>query len=271
MEHIMKIKFIILISIMAFICTACANIAFSTKKNKLVNDSHLILGSVEYVKKIQDFANIYGNRKAFSELMNDVNKYGNELNNIDPNNIHNNIDPKNIQRFNKLVSSLVYKIGYVDMEMHYFRNKLNRVPKNLKELMTLNKTLPVYKRWRLLGITSSEYHIQGTDGEYNLKFLSFDGFYEAVYNKKGILQNEKNNPVDMGTYNFAAGMHRINAHGKFDVSPYLKWGNSPNSPQKGSAAINKGVHSALNRYKKFAANVFLYRRKLFGMQQGGVL
>ena len=50
--------------------------------------------------------------------------------------------------------------------------------------------------------SKSAFHMKGEDGEYNLKFVSFNGFIEAVYNKEGILLDENNDPINMGTYNF---------------------------------------------------------------------
>ena len=82
-------------------------------------------------KRFMNIAKKYGNRTALSAIMIDVDKNGNQLDNNDPN---------NISRFKKLVSSLIYKIGYVDMQTHYFKNKLNRAPNTLKELINLNKT-----------------------------------------------------------------------------------------------------------------------------------
>ena len=266
MDHCMKIKLIIPTLILIFSFTACTNTALPEKNTPLISTSQtsnklLVLGSVEYINNIQDIAKTLGYRSAFSVIMNDVAKNGSEL---------DNNDPDNILRFHKLVSSLVYKIGTVDIQMHYFRNKLNRVPKSLKELTHLNSTLPINKRWKLLGISSSAYHIQGTDGEYNLKFLSYDNYCEAVYNKKGILLDEYSDPINMGTYNYAAGIPGISAHENFDVVPFLKWGNTRNSPQKGKAAINKGVDLALENYMTHAVGVYLYRQNLFGMQQGRV-
>ena len=81
------------------------------------NTTHLILGSIEYVQAINNIAKEYGNQTAFSAIMIDVDQNGSELDNNNPN---------NISRFKKLVSSLIYKIGYVDMQDHYFKNKLNR-------------------------------------------------------------------------------------------------------------------------------------------------
>jgi len=49
--------------------------------------------------------------------------------------------------------------GYVDMQTNYIRNKLNRVPKTLNDLIRLNKTLPVNKRWILLSVANSDYHM----------------------------------------------------------------------------------------------------------------
>ncbi|GHV48673.1 hypothetical protein FACS189499_08580 [Clostridia bacterium] len=42
----------------------------------------------------------------------------------------------------------------------------------------------------------------GTNGEYNLKFVSLDGKYEAVYNKNGVLLKAENDPINMGTYKY---------------------------------------------------------------------
>ena len=195
-----------------------------------ISNKPFILGSVQYVKKIQNITKNFGNRIALSVVMIDVDKNGNDL---------DNNEQDNISRFHILVSSLIYKIGYVDMQTHYFRNKLNTVPKTLKELIDLNKTLRINKRWILLSIEDSIYHIQGVDGEYNLKFLSYDGFCEAVYNKKGILLNENNDPINMGSYNYAPGIPIIHAHAIFDVSPYLKWGNTASSLQKARMLYSK--------------------------------
>jgi len=256
----MNKKLIVPILIVSFLLSGCTKVIPVMDKNSN-SDEKSILGSFEYVERIQSIAKVSGNRNALSEVMIDVDKNGKEL---------DNNEPENIVRFHKLVSSLINKIGYVDMETHYFRNKLNRVPKTLKELIRLNKALPINKRWSLLSIRSSGYHLQGTDGEYNLKFVSYDYYCEAVYNKKGILLDENNDPINMGTYNYAAGISNINAHGKFDVSPYLKWGNSANSIQKGKDDINKGVALGLINYKKHAAAVYIYRQNLFKMQQGKV-
>lgn len=47
----------------------------------------------------------------------------------------------------------------------------------------------------------------------------WDGKYEAVYNFRGELLNEVNDPVNMGTYNYANPSDKY-YHGKLDVAPY---------------------------------------------------
>jgi len=257
----MKKKIIVTIIIFAFLLTGCASTVLPvTNKNSTSNKS-ITLGNDDYVKKIQGIARKSGNKTALAEIMIDVDTNGSDLDQKDTN---------NLSRFHKLVSSLISKIGYVDMETHYFRNKLNRGPKNLQALISLNKSLPINRRWILLSVKGSSYHIQGVDGEYNLKFVSYDGFCEAVYNKKGVLLDENNDPINMGTYNYAAGIHSINAHGTYDVAPYLIWGNTPNSTQKGRGDILIGINLAAANYKKNSASVYIYRKSLFGVQQGRV-
>ncbi|HEX2945204.1 MAG TPA: hypothetical protein VHT96_04540 [Clostridia bacterium] len=259
----MKLRLIvfILIAVLLSSSSSCSNTVRYVSTSGQIGNDHLVLGSIEYVKKIQDIAVASGNRKALSVIMADVDKYGSDL---DQNSSDNSL------RFCKLICSIISRIGYVDMKTHYFRNKLNRAPKSLQELIRINSTLPLNKRWILLSIGASCYHIQGTDGEYNMKFISYNGFCEAVYNKKGVLLTENNDPVNMGTFNYAAGIRSINAHIKYDISPYIKWGNTADSPQKGSMSINKGVNSALINYKKHSASVYIFRETLFGMQQGRV-
>lgn len=255
----MKKRIFLPVLIFTLIFSVCANSSvFASGSRK---DHHLVLGSIKYEKKIISIVKKRRYKRALSAVMKDVDLYEGDL---------DNNSPENLLRFHKLVSFLVYKIGDMDIETHYFRNKLNRAPKTLKELLGINKKLPVTQRWRLLSIRSSTYHIQGPDGEYNVKFLSPDGYCEAVYNKKGVLLTEENDPVNMGTYNYAAGIPAKGAHSKFDVVPYLKWGNTLNSPQKCVDLIDKGVQLGLQNYKRHSAEVYIYRKDLFGMQEGRV-
>jgi len=98
----------------------------------------------------------------------------------------------------------------IDEDLHYFRVKLNRAPESLDDMMKIDER----KNWTLLEPSMSIYHMFNTKacydekegkykGEYNLKFVSHDGKYEAVYNYAGVLLDENNDPVNMGTYNYS--------------------------------------------------------------------
>jgi hypothetical protein len=215
----------------------------------LRNDS-VMLGSASYNWYIRSYAIRYGNKAALARIIADVDQYGSQ---IDKNDYADNL------RLYKTVCFYINKTGYVDMQTHYFRNKLNRAPGTLKELLLINERMPVEKRWKLVPLKGSLFHLQGPDGIYNLKFVSPDTFCEAVYNKQGILLTEKNDPVNMGTFNYSAGIHQKNAHEKYDVTPYLKWGNHPASPQKGYNAIQRGINAASVLYNQNISDVHAYR------------
>jgi hypothetical protein len=116
----------------------------------------------------------------------------------------------------------------IDEDLHYFRVKLNRAPESLDEMMKIDER----KKWILLEPSKSIYHMFNTEacydekegkykGEYNLKFVSNDGKYEAVYNYAGVLLDEKNDPVNMGTYNYSDPNATIAVgHVIVDVFPY---------------------------------------------------
>lgn len=116
--------------------------------------------------------------------------------------------------------SNTYKIT---KEIHYFRNKLNRAPETLSDLLLESD------KWALCAAANSIYHMNGQDGVYNLKFISNCGKYEAVYNKYGDLLTEYNDPINMGTFNYAKYIPHPLKHLKLDVSPYETYGNTPDT------------------------------------------
>jgi hypothetical protein len=65
------------------------------------------------------------------------------------------------------------------------------------------------------------------NGLKNTNFVSLDGRFELVFNKNGELLTDKNDPVNMGTYNFAGanGTHKYQ-HTTSDVNPYKYLGNA---------------------------------------------
>lgn len=228
-----------------------APITHSLQRNQIPD-----LGSLEYINIIEKINEFSGPKAAMKRIILDFKKYGYLL---------DKGDHKKVIRLYNCTSSLISNIGAIDMEMHYFRNELNIVPQNLSEMISLNKSLPPDKRWKLLPVKGSLYHMQGNSGEFNLKFVSPDGFCEAVYNKQGILLNEFNDPINMGTFNYAAGMHEKDAHTKYDVEPYLKWGNSANSPQKDRNGIKFGAKNAYDQYLGNHRDVDDYRNRILSI------
>jgi len=58
-----------------------------------------------------------------------------------------------------------------------------------------------------------------------------------VFDKNGVLLTEENDPLNMGTYNFAPHFANVINHGLYDVGPYEQWGNTPNDPGKDGETI----------------------------------
>lgn len=129
----------------------------------------------------------------------------------------------------------VQKYGEVDIILHYFRNKLNRAPKTLNEMINLISASNVDDKWIMCCPKKGRYHMFGIDGSYNIKFISSnntDNIYEAVYDKNGNLITENDDyGKNMGTYNYASSSTQSKLHDKFDVKTYENWGNTPNDPK----------------------------------------
>ena len=115
------------------------------------------------------------------------------------------------QLFNERVKAVYYNNpDNFTKEIHYFRNKLNRAPKTLLDL--LKENAEYYRmygedKWQIMSAFGSSYHMFDTPacnnkGEYNLKFVSKNGLFEAVYNNDYQLLDETNDPINMGTYNY---------------------------------------------------------------------
>lgn len=114
--------------------------------------------------------------------------------------------------------------GPENAQEHYFRNRLNYAPETLERMFDEIRN-PSGIRWQLLSSEQSALHMWGEDGEYNVKFVSADGIFEAVYSKDGALLTDENDPVNMGTYNYADPLTNKEKHTMYDVTPYLDYGN----------------------------------------------
>lgn len=138
----------------------------------------------------------------------------------------------------------VQTYGTVDKTLHYFRNKLNRAPATLAEMLEILEEDNT--SWILCTARKARYHMYGIDGEYNIKFVSStddtNNMFEAVYSLKNIyidentgeliadnciLITEEINAENMGTYNYYGTEMKDpkKLHSKFDVKTFEKYGN----------------------------------------------
>ena len=91
------------------------------------------------------------------------------------------------------------------------------------ELTTINNLLPTPMQW---GTVIANEHQKDTPDNSNVKYVSADGHFEVIYNKNGVLLSEKNNPANMGTYNYANPISNQAGHLELDMLPFYKWQNT---------------------------------------------
>jgi hypothetical protein len=155
------------------------------------------------------------------------------------------------------VCNLINESGAVNEQEHYFRNYFSRAPKILDEMV---KVILVNENnlfeWELLPWQNTAFHMYGKDGEYNLKFMSADGHFEAVYDKDGVLLTQENDPLNMGTFNYAHQLSDQMTHYKLDVQPYIMWNNTREAvkiqeKEKYEAKPIDKNEEAMERYNKY--------------------
>jgi hypothetical protein len=164
--------------------------------------------------------------------MNDVNNYPRELNEVYNSQI-------NIERMYDKINETAGKIKIEDEE-HFFRNKINKAPATLEEMLNL----PERERWTLLPPEKAAYHMNGVNGEFNLKFVSPDGHFEAVYDLNG---NLVNSIEDMGTYNYIGPQNMIGHYSK-DVDTFYTYGNTKNQGGSGFLQENWGAYQNIRKF-----------------------
>lgn len=167
--------------------------------------------------------------------------------------------------FAEVVCYLVdLKGGVDDKNLHYFRNYFGRAPATLDDMVDtiLHKPDDLF-HWKLLPPSSTFFHMAGQDGEYNLKFVSADGHFEAVYNKDGVLLLADNGPENMGTFNYADPVSNDKKHTVYDVEPYLAWGNVPGSPPI-AKTLEADMKSKFEASADAKANYEKYKTLLYG-------
>ncbi|MDR1128821.1 MAG: hypothetical protein LBL20_05870 [Treponema sp.] len=158
------------------------------------------------------------------------------------------------------VCALIDAKGGVTEREHYFRNHFRRAPATLDDMIyCITETGNAPFGWGLSTWQDTAFHAYGEDGAYNLKFISGDGHFEAVYSKGGDLLTVQNDPLNMGTFNYGDYQTEKMKHYKYDVRPYFEWNNTREAAAMGrnrektqSVPIDKNP-AAMARYKEYAA------------------
>jgi hypothetical protein len=132
---------------------------------------------------------------------------------------------KNGKRFFETFDKYIRRMDSITERMHYFRNTLNLysgAPVELKSMIDM----AAEDEWYLFSGKFHRFYYGEINGALNVKFLSADGRFEAVYNTEtgGIVTD----PANMGTYNYAPGSInpiKFYYHDVYDKRPWKKWGN----------------------------------------------
>lgn len=155
------------------------------------------------------------------------------------------------------VCELVDKIGTVTEEAHYLRNCFSRAPNTLDDMMAIiQHEQGGAFGWKLMSRKSTQLHMFGRNGEYNMKFISADGHFEAVYNIAGEKLTELNDPMNMGTFNYGDPINEKLRHVVYDVLPFFEWKNTRESVEQIDGLsddphpIDKNV-SVTKRFEKY--------------------
>lgn len=135
------------------------------------------------------------------------------------------VNHKNFYRFFETFDKNIRQLSDITERMHFFRNTLNSysgAPVVIKDMIDL----AAKGEWYLFSAKFHRFNYEDINGALNVKFLSADGRFEAVYNTgTGKMVTD---PANLGTYNYAPGS--INPiefyfHDKYDKRPWRKWGN----------------------------------------------
>jgi hypothetical protein len=145
------------------------------------------------------------------------------------------------------------KGGVKSKKEHYFRNHFSRGPNTLSEMVD---TIAIGDNrmfcWQLMPLEDTVFHMLGINGEYNLKFISGNGYFEVIYNKNGEKLTIENDPLNMGTFNYANQNKSSIKHYQYDIEPFLKWGNTENVKVNADTITNSyETEEILNRYNEY--------------------
>ena len=102
---------------------------------------------------------------------------------------------------------------------HYNRNEFN-LEFTWEELQILQERLPDEYKWDD-GVLANEHQNHTINGP-NKKYVSYDGYFELIYNGNNELQTKFNNPDDMGTFNYYSPNEEMFGHIAYDWAPYVE-------------------------------------------------
>ena len=161
-------------------------------------------------------------------------------------------DHENFNLFFDIFDEHIRKLDSITERMHFFRNQLNvygNAPAKLDDMLNL----AAQGKWKLFSAKFHRFTSKETNGALNVKFVSANGRFEAVYHTgtgKIVLD-----PVNMGTYNYGPGS--INPvdyyfHNKYDKKPWRTWGNTEEMPYRDIISLKSenGSEEAKNNYKQ---------------------
>ena len=114
--------------------------------------------------------------------------------------------------------------------------------------------------WKLMPPLKSQFHMYGENGEYNLKFVTIEGRFEAVYdiNKELLTEETDLGAINMGTYNYKTPDNYL-GHYLMDVRPWQVYGNIKNEAEKGQSKYNSNNEKMIEYYEKY--NQLIKRNK----------
>ncbi len=159
---------------------------------------------------------------------------------------------ENFYQFFETFDENIRKLDSITERMHFFRNRLNSysgAPAHLDDMIDL----AARGEWKLFSSKFHRFYFGDTNGALNVKFLSADGRFEAVYNTAtGKIVSD---PANTGTYNYAPGSiipTKYYKHNKYDKKPWKKWGNVKGFSYQDIMSLQSGHGSdeANNNYKK---------------------
>lgn len=203
-------------------CIEAVNQYIYKNDSPFLSDEYFTNVSLLFIKIHNEYGQweLYGNTKkivakaVINKMMDDLDR--------NPNALQNN---RNFECFFEVFDDNIRKLDTLTERMHYFRNTLNAysgAPSKLTEMIDL----ACKDEWQLFSAKYHRYNYGKIIGALNVKFISNDGRFEAVYNTgTGEIVTD---PANMGTYNYAPGS--INPidyflHNKYDKKPWKKWGN----------------------------------------------